>query len=308
MSKVFTTGVRFNHHLGTHETTTFVCEGVGGALYVIAVAAGLIPLAAVGILFVAAAVALLGLHLGRPDRAWRSPKRVAASWVSRGSVMMGAFLGIASLSVVANYLEALGSVHAPLTAVAVVLAAGVIVYAGMLLRSMKAIRLWRGAFVPASFSLHSLATAAMIVWALAPWLGSDLNRIEWVRQAGIGCLMLCAGSSAWHLLRAERSAGVRASLERLFTGDLRNRFLFGAVVLGIVVPLAGWSGLSLLHAGSEPAPATALFAVLAACRLYGDFTYRQAIVLAGAYEPVIPPTPYRGFKAHPTDGTTLRRA
>lgn len=35
MSHIFKTGVRFNHHMGTHETLSFLGKGLGAALYII---------------------------------------------------------------------------------------------------------------------------------------------------------------------------------------------------------------------------------------------------------------------------------
>lgn len=293
----YSTGVRFNHQLGILETLSFVGEGVGAALYITATLTGQPAIAVLGIVFVVGAVAALGAHLGKPGRGWRAVRRLATSWVSRGVLMMSGFLGFATLSLAAAYIDVLGPLQKPLTVMALIFAAVVIVYAGMLLRSMRAIRLWRGPFVPLSFSAHSLATALIIAWAMAPWLAAHLARLEWLLPVGAGCLVLCSVLSAMHLLRVERSAGVKASIDRLFAGDLRNDFIWGAGVLGIVVPLAGLIAFWSVTASLGHEATGALFVLVAICRLYGDFAYRNAVVLAGAYEPIFPSAPIRSLSS-----------
>lgn len=289
MSHKYQTGVRFNHHLGSQESLSFLGEGVGAALFVVAFFTGQWLLAGPGILFViGAVVALLG-HLGNPQRAWRALTRIGTSWVSRGTLFISLFVGVAVLSVAAGYLG-MSALQGPLAIVALVVAFPVMAYAGMLLRSMRAIRLWRGPFLPLGFVAHSLATALTLAWALLPLLGGAQSA-PWLQPAAMLAIVASALLSVLHLLRAERSEGVRASFERLFAGDLRATFLVGGGVCGIVVPLVIMAALPAL-AG---ALVTVLMLAAALCRLYGDFAYRTAVVLAGAYEPVMPGWPMRSF-------------
>lgn len=289
MSLKYQTGVRFNHHLGPQETLSFMGEGVGAALFAIALFSGQPLLAGPGILFVIGAVfALLG-HLGNPQRAWRAITRVGTSWVSRGTLFIGIFIAVATLSLVAGYLG-MDALQRPLAVAALIVAVPVMGYAGMLLRSMRAIRLWRGPFVPLAFVAHSLATALVLAWALMPLL-ADGQAPAWLQPAAVVSLVVSALLSVLHLLRAERSVGVRVSFERMFAGDLKTSFLVGGCVCGIVVPLVVMAVLSVF---SGPV-ATVLMLAVALCRLYGDFAYRNAVVLAGAYEPVMPDWPMRSF-------------
>lgn len=292
MSHKYQTGVRFNHHLGPQETLSFMGEGVGAALFAIAFFTGQWLFAVPGILFVVGAVVALLGHLGNPQRAWRAVTRVGTSWVSRGTLFIGVFVGIATLAVAAGYLG-MTTLQGPLAIAALVVAVPVMAYAGMLLRSIRAIRLWRGPFVPLAFVAHSLASALTLAWALMPVLaGSDAA--PWLQPAAMVSLVASALMSLLHLLRAERSAGVRASFERLFRGDLRSSFIVGGVVCGIVIPLVAMAVLAALAGGGA---VTALMLAVALCRLYGDFAYRNGVVLAGAYEPVMPDWPMRSSTA-----------
>ncbi len=289
MSLKYQTGVRFNHHLGPQETLSFMGEGVGAALFAIALFSGQPLLAGPGILFVIGAVfALLG-HLGNPQRAWRAVTRVGTSWVSRGTLFIGVFVGLAILALAAGYLG-MTTLQRPLALAALIIAVPVMAYAGMLLRSMRVIRLWRGPFVPLAFVAHSMASGLTLAWALMPLL-AGADAAPWLHSAAMVSLVVSALLSVLHLLRAERSVGVRASFERMFSGDLKTSFLIGGCVCGIVVPLV----VMVLLPASAGGPVIMLMLAVALCRLYGDFAYRNAVVLAGAYEPVMPDWPMRSF-------------
>jgi DMSO reductase anchor subunit len=287
MNQGYSIGVRFNHNFGFLETLSFVGEGIGAALYIFAFVTGqMLLLGVLSMAFVVGALVALGIHLGKPVRGWRAYTRFVTAWVSRGSIMMTGFLGFAFLTLCAGYLEFLAPFAKILSIVALVFSVGVLIYAGMALRSMRAIHLWRGPFVPLAFSAHSFATGATIVWALLPWLGIDAAAIAWLPSVGIGCLILAVALSGLHLALAERSAGVKASLARLSAGgDLNQKLTWGAGAVGIAAPLSGFL-LSSFIAGSGAA--TLIGAIVVICRLYGDFAYRNAIVVAGAYEPLVP--------------------
>jgi DMSO reductase anchor subunit len=290
MSTKYSTGVRFNHHMGVLESISFTGEGVGAALYVIAFVTGQWALGIVGILLVFGAVVALLNHLGVPLRSWRAITRVATSWVSRGTSMIGAFLAAATASILALYIAPLQALQPVLALLAVVFAIPVMIYAGMLLRSMRALRLWRGSFVPLSFIAHSIATACVLAWAVMHLLG-DAALPGWLQPLALVSLVAAAVLSTMHLMLVERSVGVSASLERLLKGDLRNGLFIGAGLAGFIVPLVAlvvWSG---------GAPA-ALLVLVAAARLYGDFAYRNAIVIAAAYEPVMP---FESHRTHPAE-------
>jgi formate-dependent nitrite reductase membrane component NrfD len=288
MNQKYKTGVRFNHQFGILETISFVGEGVGAALYIVAVFEHQWPIAALGVAFVIAAGLALRAHLGKPTPGWRAFTRLSTSWVSRGTLVITGFLGLATLSIAAQLIGIHGPVLSMLVAVALVFAVLVILYAGMLLRSMRAIRFWRGPLLPASFSAHSWATALTISLALMPWLTDTLHREQWLLPAAAGCLLLCLVTSVAHLLRLEASAGTRASTSRLFHGDLRRRFIWGAVVFGAAVPLVGLTGCALLIPLDDAHGKAVVFTIIALLRLFGDFEYRQSIVVAGAFEPIVP--------------------
>jgi len=297
MSTKFDTGVRFNTNMGLLEALSFFGEGVGAALYLLGAFTALLALDILGIVFMLGAVLVLRAHLGQPTRGWRALSRLGCAWVSRGTLLIGGFTGCATLSVVVAYVGALQPLRSGLTLAAVAFSVPVLLYAGLLLRSMRAVRFWRGITMPLAFSAHSAATALTLACALVMWLpgGGAPIAIEWLQPGAIIALLLAAAMSAAQLLLVEPSVGTQASVNRLLTGSLRGLFLGRAGILGLLVPLAALLGLGLLARGEAGPQSTFLLAGLALLRLYGDFAYRYAIVQAGAYEPIFPAMPTRSF-------------
>lgn len=285
MSQKFTTGVRFTEHFGALESLSFWGEGVGGGLYIAATVAGQLAVAALGVGFVFVAVVALLAHLGNPQRSWRAPARVASAWVSRGTLTISGFFGLAVLALGVPYLGNLGSLQTILTGASLAFAVLVMIYAGALLSSMKAIHLWRGIYLPLAFTAHSLTTGFIVVCAVASFSAGPVGHSGLLLSISLVGVLLCGAITGFHLTRIERSAGVHASLKRLLKGDLRRSFVWGAIGLGMVVPLIG---LVAEHFILTTAVQTLVLAVVAVCRLYGDFAYRSSIVQAGAYEPIIP--------------------
>lgn len=295
MKQKYQPGVRFNHNMSLLETLSFFGEGVGAALYVAATLSGQPALAVVGIVLVIGAVVALLAHLGQPLRAWRAVLRVATSTVSRGTICISAFLGLAILAQGAPRVPPLAPYQDSLIMLSLVAALPVVVYAGMLLRSMRAIRLWRGPFVPLSFVSHSAASGVTIAACAATGSAACAP----LATIALGLLLLAAMMSALHLVRVERSVGVQASLARLLGGDLKRRFVVGGGVAGLVVPVVGLGTLALVG-GAGGALAGLLAVLVVAARLYGDFAYRNGIVTAGAYEPITPVfPPGRSLRAAP---------
>ncbi len=277
----FSTGVRFIRTFGTLEVLSFVGEGIGGVLYLVGAATHQLVSQALGLALVVAAVLVLRSHLGQPGRSWRAVTKIATAWVSRGTLVIALFTVAAVVSVGAAFVEPLTPLRSIATLAAVVLAFPVVIYSGMMLRSMRAIRLWNGPFLPLSFAAHSAASGLCIGFAAAALTGR--GQASWIAPAAIAALLAAAAFSFAHLKSAPDSVGAKASTARIRSGNLRRQFMGGAVIIGIVVPLAALCVFALT--GAAP---MLLGVVAAGARAYGDFAYRHSIVVAGAYDPIFP--------------------
>ena len=105
MSQKFNTGIRFNHNFGTLEVWSFIGEGVGAVLYIAGVLTDRVLPEALGVALLVLAIGVLRAHLGQPTRGWRALTKVANAWVSRGTLVIATFTGLAAASVAARYLS-----------------------------------------------------------------------------------------------------------------------------------------------------------------------------------------------------------
>jgi len=279
--KGFTTGIRYIGHMGALEALSFFGEAAGGALFVLAIVAGLLSPAVLGIVLVGMAVVVLLAHLGRPTRAWRAISKPGTSWVSRGTLAISGFMAASVLSVLPTPLRSVTTVAA------LILAPLIILYGGMLLRSYRAIRFWRGPFLPLAFAAQGFATASTVMLALVAWFAEGHAAWGWLPGLALTCLVLSAGFAAMHWMGTERSRGVQASKDRLLRGDLRGLFLWGAGVIGLIVPAVGIL-LVMAIADTNSTTIALVSAIVVVCRLWGDYAYRNSIIKAGAYEPMVP--------------------
>lgn len=277
----YSTGVRFIQTFGKLEVWSFIGEGVGAVLYLVGAATGRLVLEILGVAFLMLAVLVLRAHLGQPTRGWRALTKVGNAWVSRGTLAIAIFTAAAAGSLACAYLDFLRPLEPLASAVAVVFAFPVIFYAAMMLRSMRAIHLWRGPFLPLGFPAHSAATGLTLAFAIAAVSGEGF--VSWLLPSALAALVVAALLTFLHIKTVEPSPGTQASLERLRSGSMRQCYRVGAWLMGIGVPLAAL----LVVAATGAAPAI-LGIVAAAARFYGDYCYRLAIVTSGAYEPVWP--------------------
>jgi len=291
MMPEFATGrVRFVEHMTFLEVFSFLGEGIGGCLYLLGLATGNEAAKLIGILFVGLAVVALLAHLGpRAMIAWRALARIGTSWVSRGTLFIGLFMAFAIGGCGARLIQALEPVAPVVEFAAALCAVLVVFYAGMMLRSMKAVVLWRSLYLPASFSCHSLASALVVLACVAAAGDQGGPRQGWLDPAMVASLAASVAVSLLYLASRPRTAAINASLERLFAGRFRLRLLWGALGLGVLLPLAC---LGMILATGAPAGGpvpTLVLALAALSRLYGDYAFRSAVVMSGAYEPIIPP-------------------
>ncbi|MCX7170273.1 MAG: dimethyl sulfoxide reductase anchor subunit [Proteobacteria bacterium] len=278
--------IQFNKQFGFLETFSFLGEGVGAVLYIVGAIIGSLPVAVLGTFFVFLAVGALLGHLGTPFRTWRALTNGARSLASRGTIAMSGFLAVSAIWLVMEFMKLQGVLGAIIFGASLLLAVPVVFYAGFLLRSVRAIGLWRGPYLPLAFGTQSLASGLVVFVFLAHLDSANTEVMKWL-GAAIVSLILCALISLVHLATSKRTRGVSASLDRILHGDLRARFYWGVWCLGIVVPLIVFSVQYFGNPQDGGNPQLLLLAVTVVSRLIGDYAYRRVIVLAGAYESII---------------------
>lgn len=190
-----------------------VSSGAGyGLLFVVAVAglAGELP-AHAGVAALALGLALglvtLGLvasvgHLGHPARMWRAFTQVRSSWLSREAALAvatypaaGAFaIGWLFFADAGRGRAVLDSGFVLAAAALAVLSAGTVLATAMIYASLKPVRQWNTAWVPAGYALIAAMTGAAWLFALGRVFGAAGPWMAWL--AGVlvlGALLVKLG-------------------------------------------------------------------------------------------------------------------
>jgi formate-dependent nitrite reductase membrane component NrfD len=284
-----TGGVRFVDNLAFLEVFSFLGEGVGGVLFILGVIYDSYAAVFLGIAFVGTAVVALIVHLGkRAHIAWRAITKIRSSWVSRGTLFISLFMMFSVLYLMATLFPKMHALQAPLINITCIFAVLVVIYAGMMLRSMRAVSIWHTYYLPITFTHHSISTALVVFVGIAMFFGTVENSGPSLLKIALLSMLITFCVTIWYLLAVNRSVAVHASLDRLVRGKLRMMFFLGASIVGIVLPSIALLVLWIFDdLGQSILSSICLVAI--GCRLFGDFAYRLSIAKAGAYEPVSPP-------------------
>lgn len=276
----FRSGYKVQTRWGISETAVFWLEGIGGSLVAVTLVLGGPPLALpLGVAMVAAAIGLLFYHLGNPRIAWKAIRNLRHSWISRGTVILGAFVGLGAVYAafgavlgqfdgvepVARWLLIAGGVFIPL-------------YPGLILSSSPAIPFWNSGLLPVLSLSQGLASAL----ALLPLLSGGAQ-VAGGASPAIVSLWALAGHAvllALYLATMRRRGGAAARSVDYLLRDHGVLFWGGCIALGLVVPAA-------LGGAAAAGGGLALLVVAAVSRVTGDLALRRAVLKAGLFDPVI---------------------
>ena len=281
----FRPGLKLQTRWGAMEAGMFTLECAGAGLAVAALLASarlgreLAMGVALGVLLVVFAMTLVLAHLGHSERSWRTMHNWRTSWLSRGSIVVSAFvvLGVAYLA-----LPALGAPAAAKPIAWLLMAAGLFVtlYPGLVMSASPAIAFWSSGLLPvvsACDALASGATLLILVGAL------ETERFPLVQVSMVACwtlVVLAVLLLLYVSVMVRRGGTSRASALYLVR---REAWLFigGAWGLGLVLP----AGLLVAAGGNAFAPA--VLVTITAARLAGDFALRLAMLRCGMFSPVV---------------------
>ncbi len=219
------------------------------------------------------------LFLGHPERFWRMATSIGSSWVSRGIVGVTLFLASAAayLALAALGLERtrLGEAIFLLSTVS---ALCVVVYKGFVWASSKGIPLWNTPLIPVLYIAYALRGGTATLMLLAAITHAPLGPLEPVK------LWLAVSTAVLLLIYIDvmRGSSMTAlrSVNLMLFGRVALPFYFGAVALGLIIPIA--IGLWAYFHGLSPA----WLALIALLSLLGDFSIIYCIAKAGLYRPL----------------------
>jgi formate-dependent nitrite reductase membrane component NrfD len=216
--------------------------------------------------------------LGRPERFWRIVARPHASWISRGIWSIALFLASGSAYVL---LAAPSAGRTLLLALSLAGALGVLLYEGFVYAASVAIPFWRTPLLPLLYIAYGLRGGAALL-LVAGSLGQGAFDLEAMEAIKLWVVVSTGVLVAWLLVSARSRGGAALqSMRRLVFGPIAPAFYGGAVLLGIVIPIA----LGAAHAFG--AGGLAVLAVIGVASLCGDFYVKYCVVKAGVYVPTL---------------------
>lgn len=284
----FQVGYRFQRYWDTSMAVAFFCCELGAGLFLLSQYYGFTLGMFVGLIFVGVGKPYFHLaHMGVPSRSWRAMLRPDRSWISRGVIAIGLFVGsglVYLLQVQFGFVtwlfgESLGTTLTSLARV-VAFVAGVVVmaYQGFAMAHSSAFGLWNTGLMPVS-SLAYAVTSGLAVLLVLGWGSFSAETLQVLVNFTLVmllvdlCIILSLLHGAYH-----GTTGGRQSVDLLLKGMYAKPFLGLVIAVGVALPavllwLAGTSYLAVLLSG---------VAILA-----GFFAYRMLIFKAALYEPIL---------------------
>lgn len=219
--------------------------------------------------------------LGHPERFWRMMKNFAGSWISRGLVGMTVFFVVGAVYLLCLLVDASTTALARTAFIISLLSAlWIVVYKGFVWASSKGIPLWNTPLVPILYIAYALraGTAVLIMLAASLTPLASSAQLEPVK------LWLAVSTAVLVLVYVSfmRDSGVTAlrSVDLLLFGRVAVPFYLGAVVIGLIVPIAIGAVAAFAHVPTELIALAALFSLL------GDLSIIYCIAKAGLYRPL----------------------
>jgi len=132
--------------------------------------------AAVSVALLAGGLGASFLHLGHPERAWRSAAMWRTSWLSREVIVLPAFMAAVFFWGVAHSLGFSRQLVLGLNLAGVLLALALFVCTGMIYACLRFLQEWHTALTPINYTALGCASGLTLAAALAAWLYPQLAR------------------------------------------------------------------------------------------------------------------------------------
>ncbi len=243
--------------------------------------------ALIGPLLVLIGTFCLLFDLGSISRAYRlftTPSTVLASWMTRGSWFLAAFIIVGLLYALPAYgafqwlpWSQTSGLGLGIGIVAAILSVLVVVYPGFLFGVIESIPFWNTPTLPLLFFLSGLDTGIAVLDIIALSMPASLG-VAGFHLLGIGDLvfliLLIITLGAY--IEVVRQSGVTASASiRLLKNPV---FIGGVVILGLLIPLA--MVISSLFVYNAPTLYT-MVGIIGAFVLIGGLLLRYSVIRAG---------------------------
>jgi formate-dependent nitrite reductase membrane component NrfD len=287
----FSVAPRLQTIWGIREASVFFLEGLSVTLFMAFAFLNVVPGMVLSIALLIVAVLLLLSHLGHPMRAWQAILNFRHSWVSRGTVVIGTFIGLGMVYVgmpAVLHIEMGESMTLAIALSLIVAGIFILLYPGFVMSASPAIPFWSSGLMPVLSLINGLASGGMVVLLLYVTailqVDTTVGSIDLVTLQQSVLIVLAMTTFTYMVTMS--NAGVAASLSATYLMT-QEPLLFWVLAVGggLLLPIAAI--VLTLTLGVAP---MGLLWVAVAARLVGDVAGRYAFLKGGIYEAVMQPT------------------
>jgi formate-dependent nitrite reductase membrane component NrfD len=287
----FSVAPRLQTIWGIREASVFFLEGLSVTLFMAFAFLNVVPGMVLSIALLIAAVLLLLSHLGHPMRAWLAIRNFRHSWVSRGTVVIGTFIGLGMVYVgmpAVLHIEMGESMTLAIGLSLIVAGIFILLYPGFVMSASPAIPFWNSGLMPILSLINGLASGGMVVLLFyvtaIQQIDTTVGLIDLVTLQQSVLIVLAMMTFTYMVTMSNAGAAASLSVTYLMTHE---PLLFWVLAIGggLLLPIAAIA-LTLTF---DAAPVGLLW-VAVATRLVGDVAGRYAFLKGGIYEAVMQPT------------------
>ena len=287
----FSVAPRLQTIWGIREASVFFLEGLSVTLFMAFAFLNVVPGMVLSIALLIAAVLLLLSHLGHPMRAWLAIRNFRHSWVSRGTVVIGTFIGLGMVYVgmpAVLHIEMGESMTLAIGLSLIVAGIFILLYPGFVMSASPAIPFWSSGLMPVLSLINGLASGGMVVLLLYVTAIVQVDTtVGWIDLVTLQqSVLIVLAMTTFTYMVTMSNAGVAASLSATYLMT-QEPLLFWMLAVGggLLLPIAA----IVLTLTFNVAPVGLLW-VAVATRLVGDVAGRYAFLKGGIYEAVMQPT------------------
>ena len=282
----FVVGFKKNKEFDWPVAANFTIEGAGAATLLASFLLGYNQGMLTGLGFVILGVLILFLDLGNPFRFWRAIKHIRRAWISRGTIFISGMILLGLIYLVFPDVKVSG--------LSFIVAVGLLIfsfmtilYTGFLVASMTAIPFWNTPFIPVLFLFHASASGMSILIYVMSVSDNGVDKIIGLLSVQVGLLIATLFFSlVYVIVMSQGTIGSRESVRRLLHCENKKLFSIGAVLSGILIPMA-LLGAAYLNLHNVHISLSIWFFFAMVLRLIGDYYFRLSVLRAGVYEPIL---------------------
>jgi formate-dependent nitrite reductase membrane component NrfD len=221
-------------------------------------------------------------YLGKPMRFWRMAFNPRTSWLARGFIFLGLFIGFGAIQLALSHWLPGSALEIAFKVIAGLLVFLVVMNTGFVMNCINAIPFWNSAILPLLFLLFGVLDGFALILIMGLFEGNG-NMI--VAEGGSRLLLIVNAFLITIYLWSGTYMGPtgKRSVMELIKGQLAPILWVGVILCGIIIPLGTSISSYLLGELSTPYLITAVI-----FEMIGALSLKYIILKGALYSPLVP--------------------